>query len=440
MDVLESGRGSVSWSLYQPHVVHADGHLDRQILSLLSNNDISLAYTQLGGTNGLHFLGSMRGVLAIGPDGVPAFDTLSSTSFTNGANIPGLFYNYTLELQGITSNVSCEYDSTSPIEYFLTSSGLWQYNATCPPGQDVLVNATFLVPPSSNSLGFWACQTSAAGDSYRLYLRGSKNYAQGIGNITCTLLPFKPAVYALQYTGQAGTFDFTPQVPISTAPGTSTELLKRTVMGLGSNIVEAQSITANLVAESVITYGVKSFGLQPYVQDEQYLRLYEAMIRGVLDYEVRAQLLLGFMSYPIDQATYIRLIYSTKISASGVTPAPSSCLRVVDGSADVEVFGWIANHNTAAYLIPITFINLTTLVVLIVAMRIEDDDGRRLLPRLDPTDPETLIFAIDTSGTVLRSMTVPPHDRKVWKSRVVFGRSEDGRHKLQILPKGQARG
>lgn len=197
-----------------------------------------------------------------------------------------LSYNYTLDLQGIYSNVTCAYDTRSPIVYALAPSGFWEYYARCPRGQTVLENATYLVPPSKSSLGFWACKALESRDSYTLYLRGSKNYTHGIGNITCTLAPFQPAVHSLQYTAKSNIFNFTSPKPIAIAPGTSTELLKRTVMGLGSHFVEAQTMASNLVAETVISLGVESFGLMPYVQNETYLRLYEALIEGILDYEV----------------------------------------------------------------------------------------------------------------------------------------------------------
>jgi hypothetical protein len=78
------------------------------------------------------------------------------------------------------------------------------------------------------------------------------------------------------------------QNPVSFWPNTSTELLTRAIKGLGSNIMESQGIESNLLAESITSFGAKFFGLQPHVQNEKYLRLYEAMIQGILDYEVRS--------------------------------------------------------------------------------------------------------------------------------------------------------
>jgi hypothetical protein len=54
-----------------------------QILSLLSNNTESFAFSQLGAKDGLHFFGPLRGVLPIGPNGVPAFDTLSNSPLSD---------------------------------------------------------------------------------------------------------------------------------------------------------------------------------------------------------------------------------------------------------------------------------------------------------------------------------------------------------------------
>lgn len=97
--------------------------------------------------------------------------------------------------------------------------------------------------------------------------------------------------------GQPGIFDFVAKEPILTASGTDTELLTRSVMALGSNFVQTQTMSAtNSVAESIITFGVKYLGLKPYVKDPEYLRLYEAMMRGILDYEVRSS---NYISSPL---------------------------------------------------------------------------------------------------------------------------------------------
>jgi hypothetical protein len=260
------------------------------MLSWYSNNTVSLTFTQLGRVDELHFLGSSRGVLPIGPNGVPGFDNVSASSFKDAVTAPDLFYNYTLNLQGVFSNVTCAYThnpASIPIRYPFTRPkdplSLWQYNGTCPAGQDILSDTTYVVPPSSNPLVFWACKTGK--DSYTLYIRGSGGYTTGIGNITCIVAPFQPALFPLTYTGQSGVFAV--QNPVLISRSTSTELLTRAIKGLGDNIMESQNTQSNLLAESIVSFGVKFFELQPYVQNETYLRLFEAMIQGILDYEVR---------------------------------------------------------------------------------------------------------------------------------------------------------
>jgi len=103
VDVLEAGRGNVSWKCTSPS----------QILGLHSNNSESLSFSQLGARDGLHFLGSIRGLLPIGPNGVPVFDTLKPSPLSNPEINGGIIsYNYTLDHQGLAFNVSCRYEPT----------------------------------------------------------------------------------------------------------------------------------------------------------------------------------------------------------------------------------------------------------------------------------------------------------------------------------------
>jgi len=84
-----------------------------QLLELHSNNSQSLTFGQRGARDGLHFLGSTRGVLPVGPDYILAFDTLRSSLLSN-LKIKGVIssYNYTLDHQGLAVNVSCSYEPT----------------------------------------------------------------------------------------------------------------------------------------------------------------------------------------------------------------------------------------------------------------------------------------------------------------------------------------
>jgi hypothetical protein len=181
------------------------------------------------------------------------------------------------------------------------------------------------------------------------------------------------------------------------------------VKSLASIVWEAQTVTSNLLAESVITFGVKSFGLEPLVPDVGYLPLYEKMIQGIFDYE----------------ATYTRLLYSAQVNES----TPSSCMRPVNGFADLQLFGWSPNPKAGIYLLPITFINLTTLVILVVAM-CTIDKGVKLLPLFDPTDPESLILSHDETGELLRLAMAQPTDHAAWSTVVGFGQNKSGIRRL----------
>jgi len=263
----------------------------------------------------LHFLGPIRGVLPIGPNGVPAFDTLGPSPFSNNKTAAGIVsYNYTLEHQGLASGVSCSYADQSPIRFGavpgVDAPWVLQYNATCDSDgkADVLTDVlTLIVPNANNTLAFWACQSPpAAGKSptYFIYLRGkgakAGEYQDSIGNITCTVSPIHPAIYPVTYQSLPRIFSMTES--IANATQVYPTLIKRALVGLSGIIHEAQNSQANLVAESVITFGVKSFGLRPYEKNETYLELYQSMIQGILEYEVRP-----FTSL------YIRFSYSASV-------------------------------------------------------------------------------------------------------------------------------
>jgi hypothetical protein len=241
-------------------------------------------YDRFVGVGSLHFLGSTRGVLPNGPNGMPAFNTLSKTVFSDAVMEPAASYNYTLELQGVSSNVTCAYGIDNPIIYTTVAPNVWQFSGSCPTGQDVLTTP-YQVTPSNYTLGFWACQTGQSVDSYTLYLRGTNLLATNVGNITCTVSPNQPAVLPLTYTRRLDAF--TTKNPISTSPTTSTELFSSAVKGLGDVIWKGQGPVTNWVSDMVIGFGAQFLNLQLDSQDEGYLRLYEAMIQGILDYEVR---------------------------------------------------------------------------------------------------------------------------------------------------------
>ena len=210
-------------------------------------------------------------------------------------------YNYTLNHQGLQSNVSCSYAQTRPFVFQGLDPGFnlaIQYSASCASlgGVEVLTNVpAFRTVYSNNTLVYWACQSVLNGApvaSYTVYLAGLNFYAPEIGNITCTVEPMQTAIYPVTY--QSTTRIFSAAGPTVAAPIAFSPHINNALIGLGDIISEGQNFEANLVAESVFTFGVKSFGVRPQ-QNSQYLRLFEQMIQGILEYEVRPVNISSFL-------------------------------------------------------------------------------------------------------------------------------------------------
>ena len=198
------------------------------------------------------------------------------------------FYTYTLQQQGIESSINCSRDSQSPVRVYPSDQsavGTVQFNGTCDGQDDVLPDGTtFTSLNSNNSLTFWACKSRGTNESsYLLYLHGLQNYAESIGNITCTA-SIQPAILEVEYGSYFGLFR--SRGFIETSPATSSGFIDQAVAGLGTIIADAQNRELNLVANSVVALGVRYFGLPADGQQDEYLRLYEAMLQGMLEYEV----------------------------------------------------------------------------------------------------------------------------------------------------------
>jgi len=224
----------------------------------------------------------------MGPNGVPAFDTLHTSPISNpDARISS--YQYTLGLQGFSSQIKCEYAASSPIA-FNRIQGLDQTNGSCPLGQEVLPAQTrYLAIVSNFTLGFWACgqgNRDVDGNfaSYLLYLRGYRIQDRNIGNITCTLSSVQHAVFDVRFSQRSGVFTAQNATHLSTR--SPSDLIRQSILGLGAIVSEGQGTAGNTLSESVITFAVKLFGLSPSSRNETYLGLFEAMLQGIIEYEV----------------------------------------------------------------------------------------------------------------------------------------------------------
>jgi hypothetical protein len=240
----------------------------------------------------MHFLGPIRGVLPLGPNGVASLNTLQRSPFdTDPAAM--ISYNYTLNQQGFASNITCTYVDQSPITYAPvpgTNNHMLTYNTSCHELGLASVLTDVVDYPTINTyntLMFWACKsfpTDGKEPTYYVYLRGRENYAS-IADITCSVSSIQLAIFPVEYQSAASIFS-SPEEPSATFATMTPGLMELALGGLGAVIQESQNIQSNLVAESVITFGVKNFQLQPYKRNETYLRLYEAMIEGIIEYEV----------------------------------------------------------------------------------------------------------------------------------------------------------
>jgi len=231
--------------------------------------------------------------LPIGPDGVPAFDTLEPSPLSNSEIKGGIIsYNYTLDHQGFAADVSCSYEPICNVAVTAlvpNSSVALEYNASCASlgGTEISpVPTPFRSTNANSSLLYWPCQSLSNETqipSYSIYMCGRNFYQTQIGNITCTVSP-QTAIFPVKFQSTSGIFS--PREPRAFSPIAVSTIINDLLVGLGAVIADSQNFQANPVAESVITFAVKSFKLPPYEPSPQYLRLFERMIQGILEYEV----------------------------------------------------------------------------------------------------------------------------------------------------------
>ncbi|KDQ53318.1 hypothetical protein JAAARDRAFT_197483 [Jaapia argillacea MUCL 33604] len=404
VDVLESGRSN--------------------ILSSIPENDNAVTFNQLGG---LRFFGPVRGVLPTGPLGVSVLDNLPFSSSLEKELEIAQYFGYTVDLQGLASTVTCSYETESPISVFTNkTSNLLQVNATCPPGQDILGNPTY---PSfiqgSEYLGFYACNGSSreGAGTYHLYFRGYGNYKGSIGNASCLVSSAHHATYEVTYASASSLFLALPSSSPSPSNG-SLILIDSAVRALGELVWNAQWLEFNSVAESIVTFAVKDFGLQEYASGDQNMRILEAMVQGVLEYEV----------------TYARLIYELyntgpDMANEGII-APSSCLRHYNGSVDLEMIGWHVSGHNLLFLIPMTIVNITSLAMLLAAAFFVGQPKK--LPNFDPSNPISVLIAASRGHLTIG----PPHPDDpddVWVSDIGIKYGEQ--HGVAVLTEtGRAAG
>jgi hypothetical protein len=237
--------------------------------------------------------------LPIGPNGVSAFDTLAPSPLSKPEIAAGMIsYDYTLNHQGLKSNVSCSYTQSQAPPFLFDNFGninntYYHVNCSDRGESDALINVPeFASVFSQNStLLYWACQSAPNLDgnsmaSYTIYLMGMNLYEPKVGNITCTINSIQSPVYSVMYRSIEDIFSATEAN--ASSPIIFSTLINDALVGLGKLISDSQNFESNLFAETILNVGLKSFGLpaDPDLPPPQYLSLYEQMIQGIIEYEV----------------------------------------------------------------------------------------------------------------------------------------------------------
>ena len=233
-------------------------------------------------------LGPTLGVLPIGPNGIRGLGPLKPSPLSYAENDPAIHsYNYTFDHQGLTSNISCIYDTQSPIRFLPVpddTSAVWVNGSCNEIGLTDVVTPSW-TPDTNSTLALWACKSMPTGEqypAYNIYLSGRADYATTIGNITCTVSPIQLAIFPVTYQSSPGVFTTGELITVSAPAEIFSNFIEYAISGLQGLLQQAQTVSENLVAALVQDLGVQRFGFPPGEPDEKYLRLYAAMIQGIL--------------------------------------------------------------------------------------------------------------------------------------------------------------
>jgi hypothetical protein len=235
--------------------------------------------------------------LPIGPNGVSALDTLAPSPLSKPEIAAGIIsYDYTLNHQGLKSNVNCSYLPTYPFNFTsLSPAGApvlavaYNINCTSQGKTDTFPNSELFSAWSDNTLVYWACQDTTPTASYTIYLGGFgviDGYRKTVGNITCVINPIQFAIYSVMYRSTEDIFSVTEAN--ASSPITYPTLINYALAALGDLVSSSQSYESNVFAETILDFGLREFGppADSDLPSRQYLSIYEQMIQGIIEYEV----------------------------------------------------------------------------------------------------------------------------------------------------------
>ena len=263
---------------------------------------------------------------------------------------------------------------------------------------------------STYTLGFWACQsipTEEKDPTYYIYFSNIAEYELSGDTMTCTISSIQPAVFPVMY--QSSTRLFSTQKPITTSSpnAVSNSFIEYAISILGWVVQQAQTPSGNLV-EGIIFTALRDIDASSWGQ------LYEAMIQGYLVDQVCTT---NNSSLPllmvVLQLTYVRFIYLIRFFES----PPVSCNRPLNGTLSVEVTGWVAKPVHIGLLMPMTVLNLASLIVVLISIA----RAKRDCHEFDVTDLRSLVLAessLDESEPSGWADSVSYHSREVRECQI----------------------
>jgi len=96
---------------------------------------------------------------------------------------------------------------------------------------------------------------------------------------------------------------------------------------------------------------------------------------------------------------------------------PESCNRKVNGSVSYMVLGWSAVHAQVGFLMPMTFLNISALIIIIMAMVVARGDAHEY-------DPASVRYLLATQ--------VDDTDELEWTNAVRYRRGDVSGFQIRI--------
>ncbi|KAJ2922201.1 hypothetical protein H1R20_g14884, partial [Candolleomyces eurysporus] len=271
--------------------------IDR-VTTLRFNKSGIVSMSMMSGGSPLRFLGPSRGVLPMGPGAPGGYNRpnhLVNASTVNFTEARIRSFNYTLQQQGLYSNTSCKYSESSPITFakaqpedrtiIIDGTGACDaLNLT-----DVFGQSNISIPLSSGTLAPWGCEPSrseASDLSPVVYLRQRLDRNNGTYdlNITCTS-PIRVGLVNATFESSSTLF----RTDSAIRPSTDTTEMERVLLSIITwasleSILAVQNQGSNMLLDIVLEAGVMGSGLAVMERNDQYLRLYEAMLDSIFEY------------------------------------------------------------------------------------------------------------------------------------------------------------